>query len=59
MCQHGPQECKGNIQQSCIVGHPVDHDTHETMDQETQIRVINCIENSGDVTSEQTVRDVS
>ena len=32
---------------------------NEPLDTDTQIRVISCIENSGDVSSEQTVRDVS
>ena len=32
---------------------------NEPLDTDTQIRVISCIEESGDVSNEQTVRDVS
>jgi len=55
-CQHGPSECVGNIQQSCIVAHP-NGPMNEPLDTDTQIRVISCIEESGDVSNEQTVRD--
>jgi interferon gamma-inducible protein 30 len=47
-CQHGPNECKGNMQQSCIVNY--------VQDQDAQIDIIHCIENSGDITADHNVK---
>merc|ERR1712165_497823 len=46
-CQHGPSECKGNIQQSCLLKY-VPH-------QDEFIYAIHCIEESGSVTSEANI----
>merc|ERR1711997_28352 len=48
-CQHGPRECKGNIQQACVLNY--------VQDQDSQISIVHCIENSpGDITEESNVR---
>merc|ERR1712110_764938 len=47
-CQHGPTECTGNIQQSCLLKYvPQPNDF---------IYAIHCIEESGDVTWESNIR---
>merc|ERR1712018_224269 len=47
-CQHGPSECTGNIQQSCLLKY--------VPDQNEFIYAIHCIEESGSVTSEANIR---
>merc|ERR1719510_2474148 len=46
-CQHGPSECKGNMQQACILKYVPDQDQF--------IPAIHCIEQSGDITSESNI----
>jgi len=48
-CQHGPKECKGNIQQSCMF-HYLDGK------QDTYVEAIYCIEGSGDITNDENVK---
>lgn len=48
-CQHGPTECKGNIQQACVLKYVPDQDQF--------IYTIHCIEESGDVTSEDAISE--
>ena len=50
-CQHGPTECTGNKQQSCILNY--------VLDQSSRIDIIHCIETSNDVVSEETIKTVS
>jgi len=47
-CQHGPDECHGNFQQSCMF--------HYVTDQDTYIEAIYCIENTGDITNDDNVK---
>jgi len=47
-CQHGPDECHGNMQQSCMF--------HYVTDQDTYVDVIYCIESSGDITNDAKVK---
>merc|ERR1712001_584435 len=47
-CQHGPCECKGNMQQSCMFNYVTDQDTY--------VDIIYCIENSGDITDDDNVK---
>merc|ERR550539_1728000 len=44
-CQHGPDECHGNLQQSCMFNYVTDQDTY--------VDIIYCIENSGDITNHE------
>ena len=50
-CQHGPTECTGNKQQSCILNY--------VHDQSSQMDIIHCIESSNDVVSEEIIKAVS
>jgi len=47
-CQHGPDECHGNLQQSCMFNYVKDQDTY--------VDIIYCIENSGDITDDNKVK---
>merc|ERR1712156_432707 len=47
-CQHGPDECHGNLQQSCMFNYVTDQDTY--------VDIIYCIENSEDITNDDTVK---
>ena len=49
-CQHGPAECTGNKQQSCILKY--------VLDQSSQIDIIHCIESSNDIVSEENIKKV-
>ena len=49
-CQHGPAECHGNLQQSCMFNYVTDQDTY--------VDIITCIEDSGDITNDATVKKV-
>ena len=51
-CQHGPKECKGNIQQSCMF-HYLEGK------QDTYVDAIYCIEGSGDITNDENVKQVN
>jgi len=42
-CQHGDQECQGNLIESCVIGHYPDTNTHLTF--------INCMESASDPVS--------
>ena len=50
-CQHGPDECHGNMQQACMFNYVTEQDTY--------IDIIYCIENSGDITNDDNVKKVS
>jgi len=47
-CQHGPRECTGNIQQSCLIKYVPEQDRF--------VYAIHCIEQSSVVTNEDTIR---
>jgi len=47
-CQHGPDECHGNLQQSCMFNYVKDQDTY--------IDIIYCIENSDNIVNDAQVK---